>query len=255
MTVGFVDLKNGNNNYNEMTDEEKINLHIMLDPGIAHKEDSAIYSNITIADSGNSLNVELSSLEAPTDWIRSPELSMYISWSAVLLYSSRREAMNSNIVEALEVDLQSMWLYTYCVYDNLKKYKSSHKILASKLRSDLYKFKRKYNEFINLGDSNVPDYVAKMRAELIRTSGIESYAVQYMEYIEYCIAETESINAEKQKKYSWLNEILLFIIAFVQIAPMLYELMTGGVQNIQIWPVIVMVLIVIAAIIVIVRKD
>ena len=95
----------------------------------------------------------------------------------------------------------------------------------------------------------------RLRNELIRTSGIDSYADKYIEYIEYCITETESINAEKQKKYSWLNEILLFIIAFIQIAPMIYEAMTGGYKDVKLFPIIIMSIFVIAAIIIIILKD
>lgn len=110
------------------------------------------------------------------------------------------------------------------------------------MRNDLYKFKRKYNEFKSVDDTSAPAYITRLRDELIRTSGINAYANKYIEYIEFCITETESINAEKQKKYSWLNEILLFIIAFIQIAPMIYELMTGGYKDIQLMPIIIMVI-------------
>ena len=226
----------------------------MLEPSIAHAEDSLIYS--TAADSENSVEeIDLTELEEPHDWIRSSDYSVYISWAAVLLYTASSEKMSFSALEYLEVDLQAMWLYTYCLYENLKNYNSGHKLLVSKLRSDLYRFKRKYNEFRNVDDSSAPAYITRLRDELIRTSGIEAYAEKYMEYIEFCITETESINAEKQKKYSWLNEILLFIIAFIQIAPMIYELMTGGYHDIQIMPVITMGIFVIIAIIIIILKD
>ena len=76
-----------------------------------------------------------------------------------------------------------------------------------------------------------------------------------MEYIDFCIDETESYEAEQQRKYSVMNEVLLFIIAFVQIAPMMYAALTGQYKDLQLWPVIVMVIVVIVAIIFIVKKD
>ena len=254
MTVSCVHTPDSSYTYKSMTETEKKNLHIMLEPSIAHAEDSLIYS--TAADSENSVEeIDLTELEEPHDWIRSSDYSVYISWAAVLLYTASSEKMSFSALEYLEVDLQAMWLYTYCLYENLKNYNSGHKLLVSKLRSDLYRFKRKYNEFRNVDDSSAPAYITRLRDELIRTSGIEAYAEKYMEYIEFCITETESINAEKQKKYSWLNEILLFIIAFIQIAPMIYELMTGGYHDIQIMPVITMGIFVIIAIIIIILKD
>lgn len=95
----------------------------------------------------------------------------------------------------------------------------------------------------------------ELRNELIATSGIDEQKKEYIEYLEYCIDETESYEAEQQRKYSLLNEILLFIIAFIQIAPMLYEFMIGEYQEIVVWPVIVLILIVLIAIWLIIRKD
>lgn len=254
MTVSCVNTPGSSYIYKEMTDIQKKNLHIMLEPSIAHFEDSLVYS--TDADTDDSFfDVDLAAMEEPKDWIRSSDFAIYISWAAVLLYTSNSDKMTFSALESLEVDLQAMWLYTYCLYENLKNYNLSHKILVSKLRNDLYKFKRKYNEFKFVDDASSPAYITSLRDELIRTSGIDSYANKYIEYIEFCISETESINAEKQKKYAWLNEILLFIIAFIQIAPMIYELMTGGYKDIQIFPVVVMVIFVIAAIAIIILKN
>lgn len=254
MTVSCVNTPGSNYTYRRMTDSEKINLHIMLEPSIAHAEDSLVYST-TDSSEISMTEVDLETMEEPCDWIRSSDFSIYISWAAVLLYTANVEKMTFSALESLEVDLQAMWLYTYCLYENLKNYNSSHKILVSKLRNDLYKFKRKYNEFKSVDDTSAPAYITRLRDELIRTSGIDAYANKYIEYIEFCITETESINAEKQKKYSWLNEILLFIIAFIQIAPMIYDLMTGGYHDVHLMPIIIMTVIVIIAIIIIILKD
>ena len=67
-----------------------------------------------------------------------------------------------------------------------------------------------------------------VRNELINTSGIDHEKDNYVEYINFCIDETESHESEQQRKYSVMNEVLLFIIAFIQIAPMLYEAMIGN---------------------------
>ena len=76
-----------------------------------------------------------------------------------------------------------------------------------------------------------------------------------MEYINYCIDETESHEREQQRKYSVMNEVLLFIIAFIQIAPMLYSAMIGEYNNLELWPVITMLVFVIVSIIFIIKKD
>jgi fatty-acid desaturase len=76
-----------------------------------------------------------------------------------------------------------------------------------------------------------------------------------MEYIEFCIDETESYETEQQRKYSVINEILLFIIAFVQIAPMLYSALLGDYNDLVLWPVIFMIALVVISIFFIVRKS
>ena len=76
-----------------------------------------------------------------------------------------------------------------------------------------------------------------------------------MEYIDFCIDEIEGRELEQQRKYSVMNEVLLFIIAFVQIAPMLYSAMLGEYNDLQLWPIIVMIILVVVAIFMIIRKS
>lgn len=241
--------------YARMSDEEKANLQIMLEPSIAHAEDSLSCSIDAKRDEISLEKLNLEALEEPIDWIRSSDFSIYISWAAVLLYASAKDTSSISVLESLEADLQAMWLYTYCLYENMKNYNSSYQRPVSALRNDLYQFRRKYNEFKNIDDSSVTAYITRIRDELIRTSGIDKYAAQYIEYIEFCISETESIHSEKQKKYAWLNEILLFVIAFVQIAPMLYDFMIGNYHDVEFAPILCMIAIVIGAIVIIIRKN
>lgn len=115
MTVSCVNTSSLNYMYKKMTDTEKKNLHIMLEPSIAHAEDSLVYS--TTANSGmDDIEVDLATMEEPVDWIRSSDFSIYISWEAVLLYTANPEKMTFSALEFLKVDLQAMWLYTYCLY-------------------------------------------------------------------------------------------------------------------------------------------
>ena len=118
-----------------------------------------------------------------------------------------------------------------------------------------YNFQRRYNEFLSDNDSSIPVYIGEIRGEMINTSGIDREKNNYMEYIDFCIDETESREMEQQRKYSVMNEVLLFVIAFVQIAPMLYSAMLGEYNDLQLWPIIVMIVLVIVAIFLIVRKS
>ena len=67
----------------------------------------------------------------------------------------------------------------------------------------------------------------------------------YMEYINNCIDETLSHESEQQRKYTVMSEVLLFIITFIQIAPILYNALIGNYKDLVFWPIIIMAIIVI----------
>lgn len=253
-TISNIILKNGSFDYSRMSDSEKINLQVLLEPSIAHKEDSLVYSCYRRANKKLDA-IDLSKLNAPQNWLYDDCNAIYISWAAVLLYGHEPNIDLQNIMIALEVGLQAMWLYTYCLNDSLRQGDVSKKMLASKLQSKQFGFRRLFNEFMHISDSTVPAFVNRIRSELISTSGIEKNADNYEAELDYLIAESTSISLEQQKKYSWLIELLLFVIAFVQIAPMVYEVLVNGLPNLEPIPVLVMVLIVIVAAIILIKKE
>lgn len=257
MTVSYILKKDKQRkDYEKFTEIDKKNLHIMLQPSIAHKEDTMAMVELEEQDRDfDPYNFEVEKIDEPRNWIRSEDCAIYISWAAVVIYLKDLLGKYMEIIEYLEVDLQAMWLFTYCQYLNLKKWTESKKLTSAQLKKEKYNFQRKYNEFISDNDSSIPVYIYEIRGELINTSGIDREKDNYMEYINYCIDETESHEGEQQRKYSVMNEVLLFIIAFIQIAPMLYSAMTGEYSNLKLWPIITMVVFVIISIIFIVKKD
>lgn len=240
--------------YGSMTEQEKRNLQIMLEPSIAYKEDSLIYSCYGERDD-EAHAVDLSQLDTPSNWLNNDRNAIYISWAAVLLYGHSEEGNIQNILVALEISLQAMWMNTYCLYENLTHREQAGKSLVSKLQTELFGFRRTFNEFKRIADSSLPAYVTRIRNELIRTSGIDEYAKNYQAELEYLIAERNSINAEKQKKYSWLSEFFLFLIAFIQIAPILYTVLANGMPSLKPMPVILMTLFVVVATVILIKKN
>ena len=100
-------------------------------------------------------------------------------------------------------------------------------------------------------------YLGAFMIKRVAVAGCRKYEnyEEAKEYIDFCIDETESREFEQQRKYSMINEVLLFVIAFVQIAPMLYSALIGEYNDLQLWPIIVMFVLVIVAISFIVRKS
>ena len=257
MTVSYILKKDKKRkDYEKFTIIDKKNLHIMLQPSIAHKEDTMAMADIEGQDVDfDPYNFEVEKIEEPRNWIRSEDCAIYISWAAVVVYLRDLLGKYMEIMEYLEVDLQAMWLFTYCQYLNLKKWTENKKLTSAQLKKEKYIFQRKYNEFISDNDSSIPVYIYEIRGELINTSGIDREKENFLEYINYCLDETESHEAERQRKYSAMNEVLLFIIAFLQIAPTLYSAMIGGYRDMKLWPIIPMVVFVLIAVVFIVKKD
>lgn len=257
MTISYIIKKNRNRNeYATFNDVEKKNLLIMLQPSLAHKEDTmAMATKKEKNDNFDPYNFEVNEIDTPKNWMHTEDCSIYISWAAVVVYMQGVLDKYIEIIECLEVDLQAMWLYTYCQYINLKNWKEKKKMSSSQLKKLKYNFQRHYNEFLSDNDSSIPVYIGEIRCEMINTSGIDKEKSNYTEYIDFCIDETESREFEQQRKYSMINEVLLFVIAFVQIAPMLYSALIGEYNNLQLWPIIVMFVLVIVAIFFIVRKS
>lgn len=255
MTVSAIQLQGISSfDYSKLPDIEQKNLQIMLEPGIAHKEDSMLMDKDIISGDFDPYDTEIMFTDIPVNWIRSNDMGLYISWAAVLIYSGLVDDNSARYIECMEVDLQAMWMYVYCMYYVLS---NAHEksIKVSDLKKTLFSFKRMYNEFSDTDDSSVAEYFRNIRDELIRTSGIVAEKDKLIEYLNYCIEDTVCKNEEKARKYSVFSEILLFIIAYVQIAPLVYHLLMGDYVLIGTWQIILTVTIAVIGIVLIILKE
>lgn len=255
MTVSFIQNPTKQQfEYGNLNEIEKKNLMIMLEPSIAHQEDSMIVS-LNQTPKRDAYDFPVDDLAVPKDWVKSRDCSIYISWAAVVVCMNEVSDLYMDLLLCLEVDLQAMWLYVYCLYYNLRQKARNKHQMISDLKNELFYIRRKYNSFKSKSDSSVPAYVSNIRNELILTSGIDEEYKKYNEYLNFYIDEAESLDKEKQKKYNVLSEILLFFIAFVQIAPMLYGFLTGEYADLQVIPTLVVMLIGAVACIAIIKKE
>lgn len=255
MTVSVIQLTDTVRfNYQDLSSIEQRNLLIMLEPGIVHQEDSllidardsnAVYDPYSTEDSTEQQTL--------VNWIRSNNMGLYISWAAVIIYANKINDNSIRYIEYMEADLQAMWMYIYCMY-YVVTHKKGSEMKVSELKKELFSFKRMYNEFADSDDSSIAEYFRNIRNELIRTSGIEDEKGKYLEYLNFCIEDTISLNEEKARKYSVFTEILLFIIAYAQIAPLLYHFLMGDYVIFGTWQIIVIVAVAVIGTILIIRK-
>lgn len=239
--------------FQDLSNIEQRNLLIMLEPGIVHQEDSLLMDSLNNEIVFDPYSLEDFNEQKPVNWMRSSDMGLYISWAAVVIYTKELDDNSAKYIEYMEADLQAMWMYVYCMY-YVTTHRKKKETKASDLKKELFSFKRMYNEFMESDDTSVAEYFRNIRNELIRTSEIEEEKEKYLEYLNFCIDDTISLNEEKSRKYSVFSEILLFIIAYAQIAPLLYELLMGDYVIVGVWQIIVIIAIAVIGTILIIRK-
>jgi len=127
--------------YKEFEEIEKKNLAILLEPSIAHKEDSVMISLDSNDESFDPYAFDINEIEDPKNWIKSKDCSIYISWAAVVAYVNCYNYKMLEFLEYLEVDLQAMWLYVYCKYYDLRNKNNNGKRVVSELKRELFDFR------------------------------------------------------------------------------------------------------------------
>lgn len=239
--------------YQEMPDIWKKNILMMLEPSLAHEEDSLI-AHISRNGDFDAYDFSLEDFQAPVSRIKSKDCAIYTSWAAVLVLLKEESRSYIDFVKCLEIDLQSMWMYLYCLAADIKDRHHRYNTSLKSLRSMSFMIKRAYSEFLDLNDSSAAIYFKEVRNELVKTSGIDELYERCQEYVDHLIAETESRYLEGQKKFATMSEALLFIITFAQIAPLCYNLLNGGIQSIAWRPALIMLSVVLVGLALIFRK-
>src|SRR5699024_5512767 len=119
----------------------------------------------------------------------------------------------------LEVQLQSDWFYVYCTEKGLDTFVSSKKQQMVELQQKFYELDLLCNRLYDFDDSSVPVRVTDIQKGLVETSGLATNIQHEQKRIRFILEKERLSNELKQRKLAQSTEILLFIVAFVQIAP------------------------------------
>lgn len=230
----------------------KRNICALLDPALLFLEDSSKLG-YSLSESTN-LKELLDDIDTSVtihDYEKHRNINTYMSWAAVIAIG---QLTDNDIHEyiALEMQLQSDWYYTYCIDKSINDNKELKKDEVIGLQRQAYELDILSNRIYDFDDSSMPTRVIELQRGLVLTSGLEEQLHHLKRKISY-ILEREKLNTElKQKKLSHRSEILLFIIAFIEIAPTVAEygnLISPGLGT------IVNCLIVILGLVIMVRKE
>ena len=156
------------------------------------------------------------------DYERHRHINTYMSWAAVVVIG---QIQPTDIEEytALEVQLQSDWFYVYCLEKGLEKSEKISKKDIVGYQRQSYELDLLENRLYDFDDSSMPTRILDIQRGLVDTSGL-SDNIQHLKRKTDYILEREKLNTElKQKKLGQSSEILLFIIAFIEIAPTVAE--------------------------------
>lgn len=255
MTTSFINSQNLLEDYTNLDDLSRKNLHILLEPSIAHKEDSQLMS-IAENDGYDAYDFDVNrELEIPQDYLTSTDCNLYISWAAVvMIYNSSNPDSYISLIKFLEIDLQAMWMYIYCMYNDIINRKN-YSLKVADIKKLQFEIREMFNEFLSRDDSSMPKYIQRVRDALIVTSNLKQEYNKLDNYLHFCVEKAESENAEKQQIYILTSEILLFIIAAFQIIPQIESIVKGQYGDLQFLILAIIMLIILIGCYVIYRKD
>lgn len=201
----------------------KNNLYALMDPSVVYLEDSGKFSPAG-PDEVDSLRL-LNNLEPPEDLKdheRHRHMDVYMSWAAVVLVGQIQPVDREEYI-TLEVQLQSDWFYVYCMEKSLDVAAAPKKQQMVELQQKSYELDLLCNRLYDFDDSSLPSRILEVQKGLVETSGLATNIEHAQKRIRFILEKEKLSNELKQRKLAQSTEILLFIVAFVQIAPTVAE--------------------------------
>lgn len=197
----------------------KSNIIALLDPSVLYLEDSSRFQ-MTEAMEFNARHI-LENLDVETDlkdYERHLHLDTFMSWAAVVLVGQIQES-DFDEYTALEIQLQSDWYYVYCLEKELDFVASSSKNAILALQRQSYEIDIMENRIFDFDDSSMPSRILDIQRGLVNTSGLMDNISHFQRKIKYLLERARLETEVRQKHLGQSSEILLFIIAFIEIAP------------------------------------
>lgn len=230
----------------------KSNIYALLDPAVLYLEDSSKFeSSENIGFDLTKILNELEIDENLTDYERHRHINTFMSWAAVTVFGQLQSADIEEYV-ALEIQLQSDWFYVYCLDKCLDGVEHPTKKDIITIQRKHYEIDLLDNRLLDFDDSSMPARILDIQKGLVETSGLSENIRHLQRKMQY-ILERERLDSElRQKHLGQSSEILLFIIAFIEIAPTVVEYGNLLYPNVGF---ILSMLIIIVGIVLLVRKN
>lgn len=201
----------------------KSNIYALLDPAVLYLEDSSKFEAATEVNFDlPKILSELEINEDLTDYERHRHINTFMSWAAVTIFGQLQDIDREEYI-TLEVQLQSDWFYVYCLDKSLDDLGALTKKDVVDIQRQHYEIDLLDNRLFDFDDSSMPSRILDIQKGLVETSGLAGNIEHLQRKMQY-ILERERLNSElRQKHLGQSTEILLFVIAFIEIAPTVIE--------------------------------
>ena len=225
MTIAFYRISDyeGQYVYSKLPPWFKKNVAATLDPSLLYLEDSAVFNN-DFKGSKKKLSQIIDDIECEGDCLdydTRKNITALMSWSAVMIIGEPSEQDVNDYID-LEVNLQSKWYHVYCLGHDIPKSLEDvrkRRLNGVTIQKSINLLESIADELYSFEDSSAPYRYLKINQGLVQTSGLEEMIRAYQKKLRH-IAELMSLeDRERQKKYASTSEVLLLIIASLQILP------------------------------------
>lgn len=255
MTLSFFDIHESiiaSTTFRKYPDWLKSNIYALLDPAVLYLEDSSKFeSSSEIGFDLDRILQEIEIDEEVVDYERHKHVNTFMSWAAVVVCGQLQDT-DFEEYTALEVQLQCDWFYIYCLDKCLDDYTHPTKKELIEIQEQNYEVDLLVNRLYDFDDSSMPTRVLDIQKGLVTSSGLDGNIQHLQRKIQYML-EREQLNSSlRQKRLSQSTEILLFIVAFIEIAPTVEE------YGSRLFPhagIIANALLVIIGVVLLLRKD
>ena len=197
----------------------KKNLYALLDPSLLYLEDSSSF----FGERNRRPDLErmLCDINAESDlhdYERHRHIAVYMSWAAVVVVGEvQKQDMEEYI--SLEVQLQCDWYYTYCLDKAMPRLEQKTKNNLVELQHQVYELKLLEDRLLDFDDSSIPSRVIDIQKGLVKTSGLQENIEKLKSKTDFIIEKGKIEEDARKRRLAQSSEILLFVIAFIEIAP------------------------------------
>ncbi len=229
MSISFITSSNFSDHYalrwDLFPESLKKAIPAILNPSILSMEDSLLLPNENQVNREYILSCLENINEQPKDYEIRIHIMTFMSWAAVLVVGNCNELEKDDYI-FLEIELQHYWYYLYCLETSLPirdlkletEKLSLEQVMRQRFELELIEENLKF-----IDDSSIPERYTPIIEGLIQTSRIHELFNRYRRKLDYCREILLLRQQSKQRLLSQTSEILLFLVAYLQIAPILYN--------------------------------